>query len=155
MESEDVSEVINFQVINFQARRVAAAFGATISKCAKEDNNYCYVAHMPMGLCVIYAILPSYQLLTVAVFHPSVMDVASAIELRVSSEGAPFWEWMPHPQLNEPLARGLYCLAFDAEVISANLNYSLSAHEKLELRLSMPREFWPQKWLEEAQAKST
>jgi hypothetical protein len=34
----------------------------------------------------------------------------------------------------------------------APMNVFLSAHEKLELRLSMPREFWPKKWLnEEAQ----
>ncbi len=45
------------------------------------------------------------------------------------------------------MARGLYRLGFDEPAILAQLP-QLSAHEKLELRLSMPREFWPQRWLE-------
>lgn len=31
----------------------------------------------------------------------------------------------------------------------AELNFPLSAHEKMEMHLSMPREFWPKTWLDE------
>ncbi len=48
----------------------------------------------------------------------------------------------------ELMARGLYCLCVENQNISDQLP-ALSAHEKLELRLSMSREFWPQKWFEE------
>ncbi|RYX80819.1 hypothetical protein EON83_26855 [bacterium] len=45
------------------------------------------------------------------------------------------------------MARGLYRLGFDDEAIFSQL--PLTAHEKLELRLSTPRELWPQVWLDE------
>ncbi len=45
-------------------------------------------------------------------------------------------------QLHERMARGLYRLGIDDEDIVTQFNYSLSAHEKLELRLSLSREFW-------------
>ncbi|BCM90160.1 hypothetical protein IAD21_02011 [Abditibacteriota bacterium] len=48
----------------------------------------------------------------------------------------------------EVMAQGLYCLGIDDEGVLAQLP-TLSAHEQLELRLSMSREFWPQKWLDE------
>ncbi len=56
----------------------------------------------------------------------------------------------PHidPQYNEIMGRALYCLGFGDEDILAELP-ELSAHEKLELRLSMPREFWLNAWLDE------
>lgn len=45
------------------------------------------------------------------------------------------------------LARGLYRLGLDEDVLSQLP--PLSADERAELRHSMPREFWPQKWLDE------
>jgi hypothetical protein len=52
----------------------------------------------------------------------------------------------------EHMVRTLYRLGIEMEDEQwlAPLNVSLSHHEKLELRLSMPREFWPKKWLDEA-----
>lgn len=50
------------------------------------------------------------------------------------------------------MARGLYRLEFEAkEKVEDVLSQlpELTAHEKLELRPSFPREFWPQKWLDE------
>lgn len=46
------------------------------------------------------------------------------------------------------LARGLYCLGVQAQEIPQHFPVP-SAHEKLELRLAMPREFWPKEWLDE------
>jgi len=49
---------------------------------------------------------------------------------------------------NELMSHGLYKLGFEDESVLSQLP-SLSAHERLELRLSLPREFWPVTWLEE------
>lgn len=59
-----------------------------------------------------------------------------------------------HPEYNALMARGLYCLGIDAPSVVAKLNSPLSAHEQIELRLSMPREFWPPSWLEAASKSS-
>ncbi|RYX82865.1 hypothetical protein EON83_17295 [bacterium] len=59
------------------------------------------------------------------------------------------WDIRLNPKYDTAMARGLYCLGFEDEAILSQLP-PLSAHEKLELRLGMPREFWPQKWLDEA-----
>lgn len=52
--------------------------------------------------------------------------------------------------LHHIMARGLYRLGVTNEEIICQLP-PLSAREKLGLRLSMPREFWPQKWIDEEQ----
>ncbi len=53
--------------------------------------------------------------------------------------------------LKEHMGRTLYLLGINMEDEEwlAPLNVNLSAHEKLELRLALPREFWPQKWRED------
>lgn len=48
------------------------------------------------------------------------------------------------------MARALYRLGFEDGGVLRQLNSPLSNHEKMELRLSMPREFWPRQWVEEA-----
>lgn len=57
------------------------------------------------------------------------------------------WQCVPHPLFDERMARGLYRLGLDDEDVLAKLNHPFSAHEQLELRDSMPRKYWPQKWL--------
>lgn len=46
------------------------------------------------------------------------------------------------------MSRGLYRLGVSDETLYSQLP-PLNTHEQLELRLSMPREFWPQMWIEE------
>lgn len=48
----------------------------------------------------------------------------------------------------ELFARAFYRLGFDEEAVLAQLPL-LSAHEKIGLRLTFPREFWPKQWIEE------
>ncbi|RYZ80870.1 MAG: hypothetical protein EOP04_25050 [Proteobacteria bacterium] len=57
------------------------------------------------------------------------------------------------PQHYEIMARALYRLGVEDEAELTKLEWPLSAHEKSELRLSLPREFWPQKWLDEEAAQ--
>ncbi len=52
---------------------------------------------------------------------------------------------------NTLMARGLYRLGIEDEAILSQLS-PLSVHEKLELRHSMPREFWPKTCLDEENA---
>ncbi|BCM89382.1 hypothetical protein IAD21_01228 [Abditibacteriota bacterium] len=66
--------------------------------------------------------------------------------LRRSEDGD--WLYRPDRHYNELMARGLYRFGFEDEAVLAVLP-TLSMHEKLEARLSLPREFWPQKWLDE------
>ena len=58
------------------------------------------------------------------------------------------WGFSPQLQYHDLMRRGLYRLGFEDEGVLTRLNVSLTAHEKLELRLSMSREFWPQTWLD-------
>lgn len=57
------------------------------------------------------------------------------------------------PDFNDHMAHSLFRLGFEDEALFAQLP-DLSLHDKLELRLSFAREFWPPKWLEEGDAKS-
>lgn len=59
------------------------------------------------------------------------------------------WEWEQGHEGLDQMARGLYRLGIEDEEVLAHLNRPLSMHEKIELRLSMPREFWPKTWLAE------
>ncbi|BCM88420.1 hypothetical protein IAD21_00251 [Abditibacteriota bacterium] len=54
----------------------------------------------------------------------------------------------PNSEFHDLFARVLYRLGFEEESVLSQLP-TLSMHEKLELRLSMPREFWPKQWLDE------
>lgn len=82
-----------------------------------------------------------WRRLTTGVFDKS--DGSFLVESEVWSNG------MRMISSNDPsnalMSRGLYCLGFENPAIMSQLS-PLSAHEKLELRLSMPREFWPPQW---------
>jgi len=59
------------------------------------------------------------------------------------------WGIALYPGLTDELmAWGLYRLGFQDKAVLSQLP-SLSAHERMEARLSLPREFWPVTWLEE------
>lgn len=47
------------------------------------------------------------------------------------------------------LHRALYKLGYEGQSIDQALGCSLSNHEKMEIRLGFPREFWPKTWLGE------
>ncbi len=140
MESEVLSEQIEFE-----ARRVAAAFG--IEKFSQRFIVDAFYYKANLGLLWfawhIHGLTGHLTQIDVGQGRPSCIVAVK--------EGGP-GECHPHysrPECNERMVRGLYCLGIEDEVALAPLNYQLTAHEKLELRLSMPREFWPRKWLDE------
>ncbi|BCM94164.1 hypothetical protein IAD21_06067 [Abditibacteriota bacterium] len=71
-------------------------------------------------------------------------------ECEVYEKAPTIWVCRPHPLFNELMVHGLYRLGFTDQAVLAELNYPLTTHEQIELRLSVPYQFWPPIWLEEA-----
>ncbi|RYX81563.1 hypothetical protein EON83_23680 [bacterium] len=149
MEFEDVSEEIEWE-----ARRVAAAFGVETFECLRG----------PWGLKwsgLLGTMQVTWSLRDKVVSYIELGPEGWGIELMLEplepfESGLTEWWFRPAkwdtPEWNELAARGLYRLGFEAEETMFEVGVILSAfsaHKKLELRLSMPREFWPQKWLDE------
>ena len=130
MDVEDVDERIERET-----RRVAAAFSAQ-EFCFNDG----YMAQVEGATLMWFIDEETAQVDNILLVSPGdsiglVWDVPSAFDYRFSRHGT-------------MLARGLYRLGFQDKNVLRRMPV-LTAHEKLELRLSMPREFWPQTWLEE------
>ncbi|BCM91852.1 hypothetical protein IAD21_03729 [Abditibacteriota bacterium] len=145
MEFEDVSE----EVLR-QCQRVAAAFGVT---------KWTWYPHPPFvisdnldfsGYNGPYMVRWLIWSRTGTESELCIVSIGDTELLRIHLEFDAVFEIReePLPGESELMARGLYCLGFEDETILSQLS-PLSAHEKMELRLSFPREFWPQKWLDE------
>jgi hypothetical protein len=141
MEYEDLKERMDEE-----ARRVAAAFGLETLELVDEDRNRDYRGEL--GPTLIQWTVDSD---TIAFSHIAIGWNVDASLLEVWPVGQERqWDLTPSPlhQFNDLMVRGLYCLGFEDEGVLSQLP-PLSNHEKLELRLSLPREFWPQKWRDE------
>ncbi|RYX80244.1 hypothetical protein EON83_29545 [bacterium] len=62
------------------------------------------------------------------------------------------WRGQANPILKNFFACGLYRLGIERENLFTFLGQSFTAHEKLELRVSMPREFWLKEWFDGGEA---
>ncbi len=148
MEFEDVSAEVERE-----ARRVAAAFGVEIFDTHKDSGWWTCQGSATTGIRVAWEIDPttgmywSIEVGEVIGYEGSGCKVFFDEEW-IKDDGQETW---PSPRLedNELMAWGLFRLGLDRPTIITELNHPLSMHEKLELRLSMPCEFWPKKWLEE------
>ena len=141
MEFEDLN-----QQIEREARRVAAAFGIESFEIRDEE----VVAYV--GLSSATQVCWNIDSRTNSFFYIEVGERGCEVNFAPnwSKPNAPEeWRFYPNPAFHEVMARGLYRLGFEDEGVLAELNHPLSAHEKLELRLSMPRELWPKTWLDE------
>jgi hypothetical protein len=150
MEFEDVSEKMEWK-----ARRVAAAFQVNnptigpwheftpkiIRVLDARDRGYemmvwFYEDHT-------YFCFDEGKELSIIVKEGVVTTIFDERTVKEEQEGVPIVPLAP-------IGRGFYKLGYDYSLLEERFRVQLlSAHEKLELRLSMPREFWPQKWLEE------
>lgn len=142
MESEVLGEKVEWE-----ARRVAAAFGLG------EWNEDVWYMHSHDSLFsgtrgeleVSWRISPQAVAVHLRVGHGQFEDcIVTWREFAWKLTASRL-----HQSYNEFMVRGLYCLGIEDEEVFSELNPSLSFHEKLELRLSLPREFWPAKWLDE------
>jgi hypothetical protein len=144
MEFEVLSEKIKWE-----ARRVAAAFGV------KEWQRV--QSHSPLDVkwrSTVAGVAFTWDLqkdngalmgLALGERYPQQCSVSNFPSPSVGD----MWMVNRAPKYHEQMARGLYRLGFEVPLVLAQLNHPLTAHEKLELRLSMPREFWPKTWLDE------
>lgn len=140
MEFEDVKEKVEWE-----AGRVAAAFGLKEVECEKGTKSNHYEED----------ITESIKLATYFNFISGMAGICIFESERVKCEvdySDTDSEWVcVHSgcdKLSEIMARGLYLLGIEDAGVLAELNYPLTAHEKLEVRHSLPREFWPQTWLD-------
>ena len=135
MEFEDLSE----EQIMREGWRLAAAVGR---KSKRPPRIYCFGTGAPF---VQFHYGPSGRKLATIIFLHG-----SEPRIILSCAGLSLHSTIPSRErrLSCEMARVLFKLVYDVTLIE-NRFAILSAHEKLELRLSVPREFWPQKWLDE------
>ncbi|BCM92289.1 hypothetical protein IAD21_04168 [Abditibacteriota bacterium] len=138
--------ILNDEQIEWQARRVAAAFEVKKFTCKSSDDAVFFCQGRVGRNTVRWILTRTYG----PINHIKVGKGRVGCDASYSIGGQ--WQCSSHPAFNEQMARGLYRLGIEDEAVSAELNLSLTAHEKLELRLFMPREFWPQIWLDEKRA---
>jgi hypothetical protein len=128
--------------LEWEVRRIAAAFGVGEFQSREEDWLITSV-----GKADTTQILWSIDARINAFFYIEVGENGCEVDSHTTwPQGDEQWRFYPQPEFHELMARGLYCLGFEDEGVLAKLNYPLTAHEKLELRLAMPREFWPKMW---------
>lgn len=147
MESEDVKAKVDWE-----ERRVAAAFGV-----ARWERDYTpwRTGLAPTGQVVQVEFCmesPTIRRLMIGIYTQESGDLGDTCSVWIERKD-PAQRTYPSREINvcynEIMARGLYRLGIEDEEWIAPLNHPLTAHEKLELRKTMPREFWPQKWLDE------
>ena len=143
-------EVLNKEVER-QARRVATAFDVTEFQIRphenQEEQNHRYMQGMtnqsPRAR-VIWII----DLLTEKWIYLRIVGPIGYVSVFSVNNPSTARFYLPTAEL---MALGLYLLGVEEQEALSQI-FSLSAHEKLELRLSLPREFWPQTWLDEEDA---
>lgn len=136
MEIEDVSEEVKWE-----AQRITAAFDLQEWEITAVSGNE-----------VLFAAYTEDRLLEWCLDGLNICALAvgdrhnlSSFDINPSSGYGPLT--FESSEYDSLLARGLYRLGFEAPSLISELP-ELSAHQKLELRLSMPREFWPKTWID-------
>ena len=147
MEFEDVKEKADAE-----AQRLAVAFGLETFDLDDEDHNRRGYWTDYWGEWQGQLIMWTIELVSASFTHISTDEDSRTSSLSEEWPRGEKKQWdvypLRHPHLDALMARGLYRLGFEDEGVLSQLP-PLSAHEKLEVRLSMPREFWPQKWRDE------
>ena len=150
--------------VEWQARRVAAAFGVKEWRVegrtvVQDDENgrrlwekrvWDFDSVVPDDRVSWCLDATSGELCWIEIGVPNA--ICCSIWRAYMSQTRDKWKWgfSPEPRYHELMARGLYCLGFDDPSVLAKLGYPLTGHEQIELRLSIPPQFWPQKWLKGA-----
>ncbi|BCM88905.1 hypothetical protein IAD21_00747 [Abditibacteriota bacterium] len=140
MEFEDVSEKVEWE-----ARRVAAAFGVGEWKPNEPSREIISYSCFNNGTEYYVSFDTDGELKTLNIDE---VESRQYTHCELQNLGMGQWSLYNYSQYGKEMAYGLYRLGFEDEGILSQLP-PISAHEKLELRFSMPREFWPQKWLDE------
>ncbi|RYX84670.1 hypothetical protein EON83_08515 [bacterium] len=144
-EREEAGQGEPTNTVDFEIQRVAAAFGVKSFTTHRTVTSVHYEGWLGDTLVTWRLGDPNARVTNICVGTRSYCGVFRKRDR---------WEWESGQEGHEQMARGLYCLGFEDEDVLAQLNRPLSMHEKIELRLSMPREFWPKKWCDEEAASS-
>ncbi len=138
-----------------ESQRIAAAFGiaCAITVYDGEDGQLYGEVEVSEGVSLQFCFDKAPGEVGACLYQVSLCRTTLALPwvvFELSLQGQ--WEFTVNEEI--PLsvaqlaARGFYRLGLSNGDESSQLP-PLSSHEKLELRLSMPREFWPQKWIDE------
>ena len=126
--------------VKWEAMRVAAAFGVgEYSLVVDRPESVEYLGYDAQGLLIEFSFWPQLQ-------KERLISVENAFWDEADDSAHPSES---NPAYNEALARGLYRLSVSEHALSQLP--TLSAHEQMEARLSLPREFWPPQWEKECQ----
>ncbi|RYX80737.1 hypothetical protein EON83_27290 [bacterium] len=144
MESEDVRAKYEWE-----ARRVAAAFGMEDYQKLPQYQGVYFV--FCGGVEVWWNIDWISSDSTATISNVTIgADKDPGCQITDFGFGWEFFQFQNSPpHYRGMMAKALYCLGIENETVLHKLNAPLTLHEKLELRLSLPREFWPQKWFDE------
>ena len=157
MEFEDLSEKVQQEV-----KRVAAAFEMTTLELVGErvppggPHAYIYVGDSNLDPNIVIETENHSETGTLLMVKIRVGNNEDVCEVCIDSYPS---HQVVYPSENSAcntlMARGLYQLGFKEEwawrgLRARELDYPFTAHEKLDFQLSMPHEFWPQTWLDEA-----
>ena len=140
MEIHNVAPGAMSPSVEWEARRVATAFGVSEWEESKYSSGS-YVSSSGPILCWSFNSLGTLDQIRAS------GDGSARVAVTDRENDWNYTEANDCVALKEFMARGLYKLGFGDEAVLSQLP-PLSAHEKLELKLSMPREFWPEKWEE-------
>ncbi|RYF52072.1 MAG: hypothetical protein EOO38_01430 [Cytophagaceae bacterium] len=146
MEFEDLD-----QKVQWEARRVAAAFGVE-SFTASGGHATLTNFYASEGEVSLWWALDSrrektmLRVLDITTGNQRCQVSVTKVLGNVNEEDK--WVLIDQGVLREEMAGWLYCLGFDDENVLSRLP-ALTMHEKMELRLSISREFWSQKWRDE------
>lgn len=140
MEFEDVEE--KDERAKWECRRVAAVLdvdGLPESTFEKEAWNQRWFDFelWKKGVCVSWS-FDRWHMQLKRLSLGKMRDKDDCCEVRYG--GIMGWSYRAHSDYDDLMARGLYRLGFKEDGRGLSQLPTLSAHEKLELRLSMPRE---------------
>lgn len=147
MEFEDVSENLEWE-----ARRVAAAFGVKewiefFPKASAEDRAHFEGKAKSHWVHWVFIRHDTHLLYIYVGERNDEHNYCSFSNYSFDNHAR--YQCHPHRDYNRHMARGLYLLGFEDKILFMELAQTLSTREKLELRLSLPREFWLKTWLDE------
>lgn len=169
MELEDVSAEVKWEM-----QRIGAAFGLTsfeplglvIEDEAEDDEGWQLEYQGYSGdITVLWDVDVTRLALTrISLTYGNDLEGPEAEALIILGQAPKNW-YVPWSSTSSPsspirallarhLVRSLYRCGFDEDQMPTDFIYSLSHHERLGLRLSLPREFWLQKWLDEEEGRA-
>lgn len=152
------------RAIHWEARRVAEAFGikdwssvpvvgsATrfgfTGECGGidgEDGSRQEEAGGQVGVALLWMVAPGVRV-DYLCLGDSLADQECSLLYDRTLDRWKLCSQLRHAHL---LACGLYCLGIVADTLAVEFDLELSLEQKEQLRLTLPREFWPKAWLEE------